>query len=150
MRAKALAIVSFVALAGLHAQGRGGAQGVRLTVEMKNGLKTASIWGVLPGLTDENIAVMAHTDAFFEGAMDNASGMATMVALAEYYASVPKSKRRRTMTFFTTSAHHSPSGPNASLRWIHTNRSEEHTSELQSLAYLVCRLLLEKKKKQRK
>src|SRR2546425_12089791 len=28
------------------------------------------------------------------------------------------------------------------------NRSEEHTSELQSLAYLVCRLLLEKKKKQ--
>src|SRR2546425_4445140 len=29
-------------------------------------------------------------------------------------------------------------------------RSEEHTSELQSLAYLVCRLLLEKKKKQSK
>src|SRR5687767_15632621 len=28
-----------------------------------------------------------------------------------------------------------------------TARSEEHTSELQSLAYLVCRLLLEKKKK---
>src|SRR2546425_8526360 len=27
------------------------------------------------------------------------------------------------------------------------HRSEEHTSELQSLAYLVCRLLLEKKKK---
>src|SRR5687767_15275520 len=29
-------------------------------------------------------------------------------------------------------------------------RSEEHTSELQSLAYLVCRLLLEKKKKRLK
>src|SRR2546425_9121884 len=29
------------------------------------------------------------------------------------------------------------------------HRSEEHTSELQSLAYLVCRLLLEKKKKTR-
>src|SRR5687767_15770226 len=28
-------------------------------------------------------------------------------------------------------------------------RSEEHTSELQSLAYLVCRLLLEKKKQQK-
>src|SRR2546425_9414670 len=28
-----------------------------------------------------------------------------------------------------------------------SRRSEEHTSELQSLAYLVCRLLLEKKKK---
>src|SRR5205823_5885737 len=30
---------------------------------------------------------------------------------------------------------------------IDLSRSEEHTSELQSLAYLVCRLLLEKKKK---
>src|SRR3989441_4000942 len=32
--------------------------------------------------------------------------------------------------------------------WLHLapGRSEEHTSELQSLAYLVCRLLLEKKK----
>src|SRR5262245_63004399 len=29
-------------------------------------------------------------------------------------------------------------------------RSEEHTSELQSLRHLVCRLLLEKKKKQQK
>src|SRR5687767_15588110 len=32
----------------------------------------------------------------------------------------------------------------------HEGRSEEHTSELQSLAYLVCRLLLEKKKKKTK
>src|SRR2546425_5829347 len=36
-------------------------------------------------------------------------------------------------------------------RWVMRadtqTRSEEHTSELQSLAYLVCRLLLEKKKK---
>src|SRR2546423_6481583 len=30
-----------------------------------------------------------------------------------------------------------------------SRRSEEHTSELQSLAYLVCRLLLEKKKKKK-
>src|SRR2546425_3903122 len=32
------------------------------------------------------------------------------------------------------------------LRHAEPDRSEEHTSELQSLAYLVCRLLLEKKK----
>src|SRR5205823_11522352 len=32
------------------------------------------------------------------------------------------------------------------LSWKSCRRSEEHTSELQSLAYLVCRLLLEKKK----
>src|SRR5437879_11611786 len=31
------------------------------------------------------------------------------------------------------------------LRRVHQHRSEEHTSELQSPMYLVCRLLLEKK-----
>src|SRR2546423_10022076 len=33
------------------------------------------------------------------------------------------------------------------VKLSHSLRSEEHTSELQSLAYLVCRLLLEKKNK---
>src|SRR2546425_7911557 len=36
------------------------------------------------------------------------------------------------------------------VRHVHHPRSEEHTSELQSLAYLVCRLLLEKKKNLKK
>src|SRR3712207_7887963 len=34
-----------------------------------------------------------------------------------------------------------------SIKEIAESRSEEHTSELQSRQYLVCRLLLEKKKK---
>src|SRR5437899_5831022 len=40
-------------------------------------------------------------------------------------------------------AHLDPNGQDSSKR----NRSEEHTSELQSLRHLVCRLLLEKKNK---
>jgi len=32
---------------------------------------------------------------------------------------------------------------------VDCSRSEEHTSELQSLRHLVCRLLLEKKKKEK-
>src|SRR5687767_15243348 len=42
---------------------------------------------------------------------------------------------------------HSESGANTliNLKVDGGERSEEHTSELQSLAYLVCRLLLEKK-----
>src|SRR3712207_8841379 len=45
-----------------------------------------------------------------------------------------------------------PEGPTGSapIRRGHTRRrSEEHTSELQSRQYLVCRLLLEKKKQSR-
>src|SRR2546425_6668997 len=49
----------------------------------------------------------------------------------------------RTARFRAPSA---PSPPPAAPRQA-APRSEEHTSELQSLAYLVCRLLLEKKKK---
>src|SRR2546427_4405002 len=40
-----------------------------------------------------------------------------------------------------------PIGTNTVV-WTVTDRSEEHTSELQSQSNLVCRLLLEKKKKQ--
>src|SRR2546425_5172492 len=40
--------------------------------------------------------------------------------------------------------------PGSLLGLLRLGRSEEHTSELQSLAYLVCRLLLEKKKKNQK
>src|SRR5207244_13483360 len=48
----------------------------------------------------------------------------------------------------------SPTSPSVSPRWIglrkDDDRSEEHTSELQSPDHLVCRLLLEKKKKNKK
>src|SRR3712207_7385904 len=37
--------------------------------------------------------------------------------------------------------------PSTVMMWLPIRRSEEHTSELQSRQYLVCRLLLEKKKK---
>src|SRR2546425_2799476 len=56
----------------------------------------------------------------------------------------------------TTSSRKGPSpgrsrAPSACLPGVGSirGRSEEHTSELQSLAYLVCRLLLEKKKQNR-
>src|ERR1035437_4306219 len=46
-----------------------------------------------------------------------------------------------------TSGRRGPSGWRASARGRPASRSEEHTSELQSRQYLVCRLLLEKTKK---
>src|SRR3712207_7010227 len=47
------------------------------------------------------------------------------------------------------SSHSSPRLPGPSRGWSgerYARRSEEHTSELQSRQYLVCRLLLEKKR----
>src|SRR5262245_64847937 len=50
----------------------------------------------------------------------------------------------RTMRFIDERRSECPRNENVSG---HVSRSEEHTSELQSLRHLVCRLLLEKKKK---
>src|SRR2546425_3056392 len=66
----------------------------------------------------------------------------------------PTISRIRSAPSFARSAHRASSLPDASRLArmasppVTIMRSEEHTSELQSLAYLVCRLLLEKKKKQ--
>src|SRR2546425_8462112 len=75
--------------------------------------------------------------------------ISTVIALAG--PSLPCSARTQSV-----SSHRTPTVTCApcvpvSTKNVHPNRfverSEEHTSELQSLAYLVCRLLLEKKKK---
>src|SRR5687767_15320258 len=50
---------------------------------------------------------------------------------------------RYSLSSYMSQASHLPQPQN---RLQNGPRSEEHTSELQSLAYLVCRLLLEKKK----
>jgi hypothetical protein len=53
---------------------------LELATEERRGLRDASVWGELPGTSDEDIIVMAHHDSYFEGALDNASGMAVMLA----------------------------------------------------------------------
>jgi hypothetical protein len=85
---------------------------MRLQTEMRPNLKSISIYGTLPGTTDEDILVMAHMDGWFDAALDNASGLSTMLALAEHFAKVPKEKRRRTIIFIGTAGHHVGS-PNA-------------------------------------
>jgi peptidase M28-like protein len=79
---------------------------VRLDVQRVPNLKTATIWGTLPGMTDENVVVVAHRDGWFEGANDNAAGVATMIGLVEYFAKVPKEQRRRSIIFLGTCGHH--------------------------------------------
>src|SRR3712207_7375004 len=59
--------------------------------------------------------------------------------IARWHISTPSRRRLPPLS--------SPSGPTG--RAAGRVRSEEHTSELQSRQYLVCRLLLEKKNKQK-
>src|SRR6185295_11707664 len=79
---------------------------IQLDVKMVPDLKTGTVWGTLPGATDETIYVLGHRDGWFESATDNGSGVATTVGLAEYYAKIPQAQRKRTLVFIGTSGHH--------------------------------------------
>jgi hypothetical protein len=89
---------------------------IRLAVNMVPNLKTSTVWGTLPGMTDENVVIVAHRDGWFEGANDNGTGVATMIGLAEYFAKLPKEQRRRSIIFLGTSGHHD--GAALSGRWL--------------------------------
>jgi hypothetical protein len=138
---------------------RAGGVAARIKIQLEAGfvpgLKTATVWGTLPGTTDETIYVLAHRDGWFEGASDNASGVATMVGLAEYFATIPRAQRRRTIVFLGAAGHHNSTETtghatahtNVSGTWLVDNRATlfaktalfinaEHTSTLSTFVQL--------------
>jgi Peptidase family M28 len=87
-------------------------------------LKTAQIWGTLPGATDETIYLFAHRDGWFDASGDNASGVASMLGLAEH-AKIPQAQRKRTMIFVALDGHHnSGEGSAVGNKWLVDNRQK--------------------------
>jgi hypothetical protein len=87
---------------------------VRLSMqsEQVSGRTASSVWGTLPGQTDEEILIVAHMDGFFQAASDNGSGLAVMIGLLDHFAKVPASERRRTIRFLGSVGHHGGPGTN--------------------------------------
>jgi hypothetical protein len=113
---------------------------VRLDIDERAGLKTENLYATLPGATDEQIVIVTHTDGFFQGAMDNASGMATAVDIARHYAGLPRAQRRRTLVFMALpDHHHGEAGRTLAIKTYDWSRvalilNAEHTS--QTLLYM--------------
>lgn len=84
---------------------------ITLTSEVKTNLVAANGYAVIPGRSDEVVIVNSHTDAWFDGANDNADGMAVFLALAEYFARGRKPDR--TLVFVASGGHHGGNGPAA-------------------------------------
>ena len=95
---------------------------ITLDADFASGQHSYLVWGTLPGMTDETIYVIAHRDGWFDAAGDNASGVASMLGLAEYFAKIPKSRRRRTMVFIGTDGHHSIRPGEFGNEWLLANR----------------------------
>ena len=74
--------------------------------------------GKLPGMTDENIVMIAHVDGYFDGADDDGAGTAALLGTADYFAKLPKEQRRRTMYFVSLPDHH---GGDHGGAWLHDN-----------------------------
>ena len=106
---------------------------LRLDVEEVSGLTTAVVFGEVPAATEdaERIVIVAHRDAFFDGASDNASGVATAIELIRYFSQVPRSQRRRTVEVIGTPGHHNRAG--TGHVWLTENRDKV----LQRVALLV-------------
>ncbi|MGZ5929855.1 MAG: M28 family peptidase [Rhizomicrobium sp.] len=96
---------------------------VTLNVEKVPNLKTALVWGTLPGATDETIYITAHKDGWFEGAGDNGGGVAVMLGLAEYYAKIPQAQRKRTIIFIGLDGHHNGPGGAVGKTWLTQNKA---------------------------
>ena len=77
-----------------------------LKIDVIENLKTTYMIARLDGASDEEIFIGAHTDGYFEGAMDNASGIAVGLEMAEYYSKMKKEDRKRSIIFFLYPDHH--------------------------------------------
>lgn len=97
---------------------------IRLDAKWTPDQKSYLVWGTLPGATDETIYVIAHRDGFFDAASDNASGVATMLGLAEHFAKIPKSQRRRTIIFLGMDGHHQIKPGGFGREWLVANRDK--------------------------
>jgi hypothetical protein len=79
---------------------------LKLDIEERTGLESENVFAVLPGVSAEQDLIVMHTDGFFQGAMDNASGMATGLEIARFYAARPRAQRPRTLVFLMIPDHH--------------------------------------------
>lgn len=67
--------------------------------------KGRAVLGYLPGLSDEIILIESHHDSTTTGATEDASGTASVLALARYFSQLPQSERPRTLMFATMDTH---------------------------------------------
>lgn len=79
---------------------------LELNIEIRKNVETANLFARLPGVSKEEVVIAAHTDGFFEGAMDNAAGLGSGFEIARHYAALPQEERPRTLLFFIFPDHH--------------------------------------------
>ena len=87
---------------------------------------THDVVATLPGSrTDKDgIVACAHTDSMFDGALDDATGIAGLIGLAHHFAARPRHRRPKPMTFLAVTGHDT-GFPHLGVRhWIEANAAQ--------------------------
>lgn len=66
-----------------------------------------AVVGYLEGKSRETLMVQSHHDSGFKGAVEDGSGVAEVLALAEHYSAQPRESREKTLMFTTFDSHFS-------------------------------------------
>ena len=112
-------------LARLREAARNGGQiQWNLQARHEDGL-THDVIGHLPGsgAQDGHILICAHYDAWFAGALDNATGVSGLIGLAEHFAALPQSERPRDMTFLGVTGHDAGYPHGGITHWLSTHQT---------------------------
>ena len=67
---------------------------------------TANLLGVLPGASDEIVLVATHHDAPFAGAVDDATGVALLLAVASHFTQKKREQRALTQVFLAAAGNY--------------------------------------------
>lgn len=84
------------------------ASGNRATLELEGRRYAAparTVLGFLPGQSSETLMIQSHHDSVGPGAVEDATGTASVLALARHYAQLPLSQRKRSLLFTTFDTH---------------------------------------------
>ncbi len=80
-------------------------QGTIILTGYKEISKANNIWGILPGQSEEMIMVSTHTDSAFEGASEDGTGVAMVLAQLRAWSKIPEKDRPKSLLFVLTAGH---------------------------------------------
>jgi len=97
---------------------------VRLIVQAdRTPITSYNIIGELPGADDDAVVIGSHHDGPWSSAVEDASGMAMVLAQAAYWSRVPPAERPHRLVFLLNAGH--MAGGAGQLSYVETHRGEE-------------------------
>ena len=102
--------------AGGSLQGR-----MKLLGRVEKHAETGNVVGTLPGVTDDVLIINTHHDGCFSSAVEDGSGIASVLALAKFYAAYVPDLRVRTLVFDFEGGHWDWNYPKGNREFVKRN-----------------------------